>query len=69
LWKIWNIIKKRTQNDIEQNKKVKNKNNDELSVEVDESWEARLYQSPFWKQLTSLVEKFVHKTLTIDYIQ
>ena len=33
------------------------------------SRESRLYQSEFWKQLTSLVEKYIHKILSIDYIQ
>ena len=61
LWKIWNIIKKCTADDIHLEKK------DEEQVE--ESWEDRLYSSVFWKQLTVLVEKFLHKKLTIDYIQ
>ena len=70
LWKIWNIIKKRTQNDIEWPKNKKSKwNSWDDSVELKESREDRLYQSTFWKRLTWLVEKFLHKTLTIDYIQ
>lgn len=63
LWKIWNIIKKYTQQDIEWN------DNNTSIWDIDENWEARLYQSVFWKQLTVLVEKFVHKSLSIDYIQ
>ena len=66
LWKIWNIIKKYTPEDIEW---WKNKNIWWDSVELDESWESRLYQSVFWKRLTTLVERFLHKTLSIDYIQ
>ena len=69
LWKIWNIIKKCTADDIhwDNNKKWNEKKIDD--IEVEESREDRLYQSVFWKQLTALVEKFLHKTLTIDYIQ
>lgn len=33
------------------------------------TWENRLQQSTFWKSLTNLIEKFIHKSLTIDYIQ
>ena len=61
LWKIWNIIKKCTADDIHLEKKD--------GEQVEESWEDRLYSSVFWKQLTVLVEKFLHKKLTIDYIQ
>ena len=64
LRKIWNIIKKHTQSDVEEMKSENLKN-----VLVDESRESRLYQSDFWKQLTTLVEKFIHKNLTINYIQ
>lgn len=64
LRKIWNIIKKRTQGDAEE---MKSGNMD--NVLIDESRESRLYQSDFWKHLTTLVEKFIHKILTIDYIQ
>lgn len=70
LWKIRNIIRKYTAEDIEwySNKKW-NKKEWELTLSVDESWEDRLYWSVFWKQLTRLVEKFLHKKLTIDYVQ
>ena len=68
LWKIWNIIKKSTQNDIEWSKKL-NKSESEDVVLLEESREDRLYQSDFWIHLTTLVEKFIHKILTIDYIQ
>ena len=64
LRKIWNIIKKRTQGDAEE---MKSGNMD--NILIDESRESRLYQSDFWKHLTTLVEKFIHKILTIDYIQ
>jgi len=64
LRKIWNIIKKRTQGDAEEMKSGNMEN-----VLIDESRESRLYQSDFWKHLTTLVEKFIHKILTIDYIQ
>jgi len=64
LRKIWNIIKKHTQDDAEE---MKSSNMD--NVLIDESRETRLYQSDFWKYLTTLVEKFIHKILTIDYIQ
>lgn len=79
LHKIWNIIKKRTANDIESKKqddktKKKRKKSDfttteEQSIELDESREKRLYESKFWKTLSSYVEKFTHKTLSIQYIQ
>ena len=61
LWKIRNIIKRYTERDIEWV--------DEENEWDDTSWEDRLYQSVFWKRLTSLVEKFIHKKLAIDYIQ
>ena len=61
LWKIRNIIKRYTERDIEW---VDGENEWD-----DTSWEDRLYQSVFWKRLTSLVEKFIHKKLAIDYIQ
>ena len=64
LRKIWNIIKKRTQGDAEEMESGNMEN-----VLIDESRESRLYQSDFWKHLTTLVEKFIHKILTIDYIQ
>lgn len=60
LWKIWNIIKRCTQNDILCN--ISN-------VGLEDSWENRLYGSPFWKDLSKLVEKFIHKTITVEYIQ
>ncbi len=66
LWKIWNIIKRHTENDIE-NSRHNLISNDEILV--DESWDTRFYQSDFWKRLVWLVEKFIHKKLTIDYIQ
>ena len=65
LWKIWNIIRKHTQNDVE----VLKDKSYEADIFVDESWKNRLYQSDFRKKLTWLVEKFIHRTLTIDYIQ
>ena len=68
LWKIWNIIKKCTFDDIQWAKNNK-LNKWETALEIEESWEDRLYQSLFWKQLTWLIDKFLHKTLTIDYIQ
>lgn len=63
LWKIWNIIKKSTRNDVEWKQ---NSEDDEL---VGELWEDRLYKSEFWMQLTGLVDKFLHKKLYIEYIQ
>lgn len=71
LWKIWNIIKKRTQDDVEWSKKNKktNKTSDLEIVELEESRESRLYESTFRKRLTKYVDKFIHKKLTIDYIQ
>jgi hypothetical protein len=39
------------------------------TILLEESWEERLYQSDFWRQLTTFVEKFIHKILTIEYIQ
>ena len=65
--KIWNIIKKATGKDIEKNKELKKGNSEQVIIE--DFWETRLYRSPFWIQLTTLLEKFIHKTLTIDYIQ
>ena len=41
----------------------------ENEVIIDESRKSTLYKSNFWKHLTLLVEKFIHKDLTIDYIQ
>ena len=68
LWKIWNIIKWCTFDDIQraENKRL---NKWEIDTEVEESWEDKLHKSVFWKELTGLVDKFLHKTLTIDYIQ
>ncbi len=66
LWKIWNIIKRHTEADVENDKHVADSDD---GILVDESWETRLYQSDFWKRLIGLVEKFIHKKLTIDYIQ
>jgi hypothetical protein len=63
LWKIWNIVKKSTRNDVEWKQ---NSEDDEL---VEELWEDRLYKSEFWMQLTGLVDKFLHKKLYIEYIQ
>lgn len=65
LWKIWNIIRKHTQNDVE----ILKDESYESDISLDESRKDRLYQSDFWKKLVWLVEKFVHRTLTIDYIQ
>jgi hypothetical protein len=68
LRKIWNIIKKTTTSkDIEKNKELKKSNSEQIIIE--DFWETRLYRSPFWIQLTALLEKFIHKKLTIDYIQ
>ena len=70
LWKIWNIMRKYTVEDIEWSKdKWWKKKSWEIGFWIDESWEDRLYESVFWKQLTALVEKFLHKKLTIDYVQ
>lgn len=70
LWKIWNIIRKYTMEDVEWFEIKKwDKDKWESTLWVDESREDRLYKSIFWKQLTGLVEKFLHKKLTIDYIQ
>ena len=68
LRKIWNIIKKSTQDDVEYFEKWKNAEAKNI-VLSEESWQDRLYKSDFWKQLTTLVEKFIHKILTIEYIQ
>ena len=65
VWKIWNIIKAQTNEEIKKKDKVDNSEN----IMLNESWKKILYQSSFWKILTALVEKFIHKTLTIDYIQ
>lgn len=62
LQKIRSIIKKRTQNDVE----WVDTDNAYISEEFREK---RLYNSTFWKQLTSLVKRFINKTLTIEYIQ
>ena len=66
LWKIWNIIKKQTQDDLEWHNNVF-KQTDEKQTQ--NSREMRLYSSDFWRQLSWLVEKFIHKTLSIEYIQ
>lgn len=66
LWKIWNIIKKQTQDDLEWHNNVF-KLTDEKQTQ--NSREKRLYSSDFWRQLSWLVEKFIHKTLSIEYIQ
>ena len=68
LRKIWNIIKKSTQDDVEYFEKWKNAEAKNI-VLSEEPWQDRLYKSDFWKQLTILVEKFIHKILTIEYIQ
>ena len=68
LRKIWHIIKKCTQDDIEKPKKWKKLKSENINM-LQESREETLYQSNFWKQLTTLVEKFIHKVLTIEYIQ
>ena len=61
LRKIRNIIKRHTQNDVE---------SESCSTESkDDDRELRLYKSTFWLQLTNLVDKFLHKTMTIEYIQ
>jgi hypothetical protein len=41
----------------------------EKEIIIDESWENILYQSDFRKNLTLLVENFLHKKLNINYIQ
>ena len=61
LRKIRNIIK----TDIQPNNKQEQKNENL----IDESRKPKLYQSEFWKHLTLLVENFIHRTLSIDYIQ
>ena len=66
LWKIWNIIKRATPENINSNNK---KNNSKDEIFIDESRENTLYQSDFWKRLIWLVENFIHKKLTINYIQ
>ena len=67
LWKIWNIIKKRTKTDIRNLKK--NKENNDKTIELKAERENRLYQSSFRKKLSSLVERFIQKKLYIEYIQ
>ena len=78
LHKIRNIIKKRTQTDVEASEKELNENKKrkksdfiqgEKPIELDDSREKRLYESTFWKKLSSYIEKFTHKTLSIQYIQ
>jgi len=66
LWKIWNIIKRTTQADVESDKVSNKSNKSELS---EDSREDRLYHSTFWINLTTLVNKFIHKKLSIEYIQ
>ncbi len=61
LWKIWNIMKKPHQ--------TEKKSDWEKNIIVDELRENSLYQSDFWKQLVWLVDNFLHKKLTINYIQ
>ena len=68
LWKIWNIIKKRTQADVEW-WNLWWFDNELESVELKDARKDRLYESSFWKRLSSYIDKFLHKTLTIDYIQ
>ena len=67
LRKIRNIIKKTTESDVDkmENWKILESEN----VIIEDFWQTRLYQSEFWKQLTTLVKNFIHKTLSIDYIQ
>ena len=68
LRKIWDIIKDRTEESIISRKKKKwSEFEDEVSI--DELWENRLYHSDFWNRLTLLIERFIHKVLTIDYVQ
>ena len=61
LWKIRNIIKKPHEE--------KTNLNLWKDVIIDEARENTLHQSLFWKQLTWLVDNFIHKKLTINYIQ
>ena len=68
LWKIWNIIRKCTQKDIEWQKHTRNTDSAQM-IELEKYREIRLYQSDFWKQLSWLVERFIYKTLTIEYVQ
>ena len=67
LLKIRNIIKKRSPDDNKRNNT--NKTYSKNWVVIDESREKTLNQSDFWKNLKLLVERFIHKQLTIEYIQ
>lgn len=68
LRKIWSIIKEETEETVA-NFTTRKKNKTESGVCSEDSWENRLYRSDFWNRLTLLIEKFVHKVLTINYIQ
>lgn len=61
LRKIRNIIGSPEQTD--------KKSNWEKEIVINESRENTLYQSDFWKNLVWLVDNFLHKKLTINYIQ
>ncbi len=61
LRKIWNIMGKPDQ--------TEKKSDWEKEIIINESRENTLYQSNFWKQLVWLVDNFLHKKLTINYIQ
>ena len=67
LRKIRNIIKKTTESDVENQEEWEKQESEQVVIE--DFWQTRLYKSSFWVQLTTLVEKFIRKTLTIDYIQ
>lgn len=66
LWKIRNIIKKSTREDVETFEELWNLESTEF---VDKSRENRLHKSLFWKELTDLIETFIHKKISIQYIQ
>lgn len=61
LWKIRNIIKNPYTNNI--------KSNWEKEIHINESRENILYKSDFRKKLMWLIYNFLHKKLTINYIQ
>ena len=66
LKKIRTIIKL---NDLEWKITEKNKANRGWEIMIDLDRKKRLFQSDFWKRLSWLIERFIHKTLEIEYIQ
>ncbi len=68
LWKIWNIIKIYPNYETT-DKRTKKKSQTETTIKSEQSRKDTLYKSNFWQNLTNLVENFIHKTLTIEYIQ